>query len=321
MNNDLFEVPIYLNIFNRADLTRKVFAEIQKIRPRKLFITADGPRKNIKSDKNKCIEARLILKEIDWECEVFTNFSKDNKGSYKSAIEGISWVFKHVDRAIILEDDCIPHFSFFRYCQELLDYYEDDKRIALISGNNFQPIENKIQYSYYFSRYSHIWGWATWKSSWDKVDFNMQHWPKFKQEKGLDSVYCRKHEREYWYKFYQDMYKGKVGPHWDYQFLLSTYMNNSVSILPSTNLISNIGFGSESTNCKTKSSFQALSLKEMRFPLDHPPFLCRNVAADDFTEKKIYSGGGKTRFKRKIISYLPKKVDFFLRRVFYYLSR
>ena len=315
MNNTLFQVPIYLQIFNRPDLTRKVFAEIQKIRPLKLFITADGPRKNIINDKNKCAEARSMVKEINWECEVFTNFSDDNNGVYKSMTEGISWMFKHVDRAIILEDDCIPHFSFFRYCQDLLNYYEDDKRIALISGDNFQPTKKTTQYSYYFSRYLHIWGWATWKRSWDKTDFNMEYWPKYKKMKGLDSVFYRKHEREYWYKYYQDVYEGKVEKNWDFMFALSSFMNNTMAILPNANLISNVGFGVDSTHLKYKNKFQLIQLSEIKFPLDHPPFICRNVAADDFTEKQMFTGGIKARIKRKIISYIPKKIYFFLRRI------
>ena len=108
MNKELFQVPISFHIFNRPELTRKVFEVIKKIKPSKLFITSDGPRKNKEGEKNKCIEAKLILNEIDWECEVFKNFSEDNKGSYKSTSEGITWVFKHVDSAVILAFTAFP---------------------------------------------------------------------------------------------------------------------------------------------------------------------------------------------------------------------
>ena len=315
MNKELFQVPISFHIFNRPELTRKVFEVIKKIKPSKLFITSDGPRKNKEGEKNKCIEAKLILNEIDWECEVFKNFSEDNKGSYKSTSEGITWVFKHVDSAVILEDDCIPHISFFRYCQELLNYYKDNKNIAAISGNNFQPEKNTTQYSYYYSRHAHIWGWATWKESWNRIDFNMQDWPKFKKMKGLDSVFYRKHEREYWYKYYQDMYEGKSKPHWDHQFLLSCFMNNAMTILPNKNLVNNVGFGVDSTHVKLKTKFNSIKLSGIKFPLDHPSFMCRSVAADDFTEKTMFSGGIKSQIKRKIISYIPKKIYLFLRRI------
>lgn len=137
MSNNLFPVPISFHIFNRPETTLKVFEKIRNIKPSKLFITADGPRKNVEGDNEKCREVRSIVDEIDWECEVFTNFSESNKGSYKSTLEGITWVFEHVALAIILEDDCIPHQSFFRFCHELLYFYENDERIALISGNNF----------------------------------------------------------------------------------------------------------------------------------------------------------------------------------------
>lgn len=315
MNKELFQVPISFHIFNRPELTRKVFEVIKKIKPSKLFITADGPRKNIAGDKDKCMEVKLILNEIDWECEVFKNFSEVNKGSYRSTSEGITWVFKHVDSAIILEDDCIPNFSFFRYCQDLLNYYENDKRISIISGNNFQPVKNTMHYSYYFSRYLNVWGWATWKKTWDKIDLNMQYWPKFKKMKGLDSIFHKKYEREYWYKFYQDMYEGKVRRQWDAQLMLSSFMNNTISILSNTNLISNVGFGADSTHYKHQTVFNSTKISEIKFPLDHPHFMFRDVTADDFTEKKMFSGGIKDRIKKKIISYLPKKIYFFLRRV------
>ena len=315
MNKELFQIPISFHIFNRPELTRKVFEVIKKIKPSKIFITADGPRKNIEGEEDKCMEVKLILNEIDWECDIFKNFSEDNKGSYKSTSEGITWVFKHVDSAIILEDDCIPHISFFRYCQDLLNYYKDDKRIAAISGNNFQPVESTTQYSYDFSRYALIWGWATWKESWNKIDFNMQDWPKFKKMKGLDSVFYRKHEREHWYKFYQDMYEGKSKPHWDFQFLLSCFMNNAMTILPNKNLVTNVGFGVEASNNKLQTKFNSFKLNEIKFPLDHPSIMCRNVVADDYIEKLMFTGGIKARIKRKIISFMPKKIYFFLRRI------
>lgn len=318
MSKHLFPVPISLHVFNRPETTQQVFDQIKQIQPRQLFITADGARDNVASDKEKCQAVRAIVSDIDWPCEVFKNFSSINKGSYKATSEGITWVFQHVERAIILEDDNVPHPTFFRFCQEMLDYYANDERVALISGNNFQLSGHKTPYSYYFSRYTHIWGWATWKRTWDKVDFNMQHWPEFRDMRGLDAIFSRWHERQYWYQFYQAMYEGKKGPHWDYQLLLSTYMNHSLTVLPNNNLITNIGFGEDAANCKTKSNFHALSTKAMSFPLEHPPFVSRYVDADDFTEKTIFSGGLKKYVKMKLISYLPDYLRQALKKMFFY---
>lgn len=321
MKNELFTVPISFHIFNRPETTRKVFKEIKRIKPCQLFITADGPRKHVVSDDDNCKKTRAIIDEIDWECEVFTNFSSVNKGSYQSTSEGITWVFKHVTKAIILEDDCVPHPSFFQFCHQLLNYYENDERIALISGNNFQLAGNKTPYSYYFSRYTHIWGWATWKRTWDKVDLTMQYWPEFRDMKGLNAIFSRKHEQQHWYQLYQAMYEGKKGPHWDYQLSLSTYMNNSLTVLPNTNLISNIGFGEDAANCKKQSDFHSLTTQAMNFPLHHPPFINRYVDADDFTERNIFSRSIIYFFTTKLINYLPSYLRQILRKIRYFYKK
>lgn len=291
MKKNLFQVPISFHVFNRPNLTKEVFKKIREMQPSKLFITADGPRKNVLEDKEKCKEVRTIINQVDWDCQVYTNFSKINKGAYKSISDGITWVFQNVDRAIILEDDCIPNSSFFKYCHNLLDYYENDKRVAIISGNNFQLTGNNTEYSYYFSRYTHIWGWATWKRTWDQVDLSMKDWPEYRDMKGLHGVFSRWNERKYWYQFYQEMYEGKRKPHWDFKLLLSTFMNNNLSIIPNTNLVTNIGFGKDAANIKEKSDRHFLDANTIDLPLNHPPFLTSYIEADDFTERKIFSRG------------------------------
>ena len=197
ITESLFEVPISFHIFNRPETTQLVFNEIKKIRPKQLFITADGPRDNKLSDKEACEKVRLIIDDIDWECELHTNFSDINKGSFKSTSEGITWVFEHVERAIILEDDCVPSGSFFKFCYELLDYYQDDTRVSIISGNNFQKGNNEIKDSYYFSRYTHIWGWATWKENWGYFEKNVSKTRRF----------CTSFEMLFFYKMHEKQHK------------------------------------------------------------------------------------------------------------------
>jgi hypothetical protein len=307
ITESLFEVPISFHIFNRPETTQLVFNEIKKIRPKQLFITADGPRDNKLSDKEACEKVRLIIDDIDWECELHTNFSDINKGSFKSTSEGITWVFEHVERAIILEDDCVPSGSFFKFCYELLDYYQDDTRVSIISGNNFQKGNNEIKDSYYFSRYTHIWGWATWKRTWDKVDFSMKYWPEYKKMNGLKSIFSKQKEIHYWEEMYQGMYEKKRKPHWDFLLTLSAFMNNTVSIMPNENLVSNIGFGPDASNCKTQSEIHCLEAREMTFPLKHPAFMCRFVAHDDYTELKFFSGT-YIRWKNMLRLYLPSLI-------------
>jgi hypothetical protein len=314
MTDNLFPVPISFHIFNRPETTQKVFEEIRKIKPSQLFITADGPRENVVGDSEKCSEVRAIVNNVDWECEVFTNFSKKNKGSYKSTSEGITWVFNHVERAIILEDDCIPHQSFFRFCHELLDYYENDTRVALISGANFLFDKYTVEESYYFSRYAHMWGWATWKRTWDQVDFAMTNWSKFRDMNGLNLIFRRKYEVEYWKEIMHKMYDGK-GFHWDYLLLLSMYMNNSLVIRSSVNLIYNTGYGIGATHFENKSIMNEVETKEMFYPLIHPPFICKNIVADELVDLYEFTGGYKTYVRNKIIKFLPKTIISLIKKI------
>jgi hypothetical protein len=142
--------PVAFIFFNRPDLTEKVFNRIRKAQPQELFLIADGPRINNSEDERKCFEARKIVDQIDWECEVCRNYSDQNLGCGVRPATGISWVFEHVDRAIILEDDCLPHPSFFNFCDELLERYKYDQRVMQISGTNLQYGNKWTDYSYYF---------------------------------------------------------------------------------------------------------------------------------------------------------------------------
>jgi hypothetical protein len=313
MDSNLFDVPISFHVFNRPNATEKVFSEIRKIRPKQLFITADGPRDSRKDDLENCNKVRSIVKKIDWECELYTNFSDENKGSFRSTSEGISWVFEHVNRAIILEDDCVPGNIFFRYCRELLDYYEHDKRVGIISGNNFQNNINSTENSYYFSRYPHIWGWATWKRTWDQVDLSMRLWPEYDKINGLKGIFSHKKELYYWRKLYMDMYEKNRKSHWDFLLLLALAMNNSLTVLPKVNLVSNIGFGPDAANCKHESEFHNVQVGDFDFPLKHPKVMCRFIAADDYTELRMFSGTQKI-WKEMLKFFLPEQVVNFLKK-------
>ncbi|MEN2383889.1 MAG: hypothetical protein KA716_33360 [Gloeotrichia echinulata DEX184] len=150
--------PIGFFIFNRPDLTAQVFEAIRQTKPHKLLVVADGPR--FPEEEEKCLKTREVIKSVDWDCEVLTNFSEINLGCKYRVYSGLDWVFSQVEEAIILEDDCLPTPSFFYFCQTLLQRYRDDERVMHISGNNFQFGQSRTPYSYYFSKYNHIWGWG-----------------------------------------------------------------------------------------------------------------------------------------------------------------
>lgn len=288
MYKNKFDVPILLLIFNRPEATFKVFEQIKKCKPLKLFIAADGPREGVAKDKEKCNQAREIIEQIDWDCEVKTLLRDQNLGCKVAVSSGIDWLFKNEEKGIILEDDALPNSTFFKFCEELLEYYKDDKRIMMISGDNFQFGKKRVEYSYYFSRYTHIWGWATWRRAWNYYDVNMKLWAEIRDKGLLANILFDKREVSYWGKIFDKAYCGEIDA-WSYQWLFACWLQNGINIVPEVNLISNIGFGNMSTHTKTKCNRANLERKEIVFPLVHPQYIIRNVIADKFDDKTIFS--------------------------------
>jgi hypothetical protein len=283
-----FKTPILFIIFNRPNTTIRVFNEIKKIKPSKLYVVADGPRLDRNGEKEKCEETRKIIDQIDWECEVHKNFSDINLGCKKRVSSGIDWFFENVEQGIILEDDCLPDLSFFRFCEEMLEKYKNDERIGMISGDNFQFGKVKNEYSYYFSRYSHIWGWATWRRAWGKYDVNISSWPQVKKGGRLKKVFNDWKDIFYWSSIFDDVYNNKIDT-WDYQWSFTCFINDYLSIMPSKNLISNIGFGKGlSTHTKRVSKFSNMETSEMVFPLKEPEHIVRSTKSDKITQRNNY---------------------------------
>ncbi|OUC08639.1 hemolytic protein HlpA-like protein, partial [Litorilinea aerophila] len=164
------QTPVIFLIFNRPDTTAQVFAEIAKARPRRLLVVADGPRPHRPDDVEKCSATRAVIERVDWPCEVSCDFAEENLGGRRRISSGLTWAFSQVEAAIVLEDDCLPHPTFFPFCEELLNRYCHDERIMAITGDNFQFGRSRTKYSYYFSRYFHSWGWATWRRAWQHYD-------------------------------------------------------------------------------------------------------------------------------------------------------
>jgi hypothetical protein len=291
--------PVAFLIFNRPDTTERVFGEIAKARPPKLLVIADGPRVDRPSDAKKCEETRAIIDRVDWSCEVLTNFSDVNLGCKNRVSSGIDWVFEQVPEAIILEDDCLPHPTFFQFCQELLERYREDSRIAMISGDNFQFGHRRTDCSYYFSRYNHIWGWASWRRAWKHYDKEATLWPALKDGGWLDVLIGSPGEREYWAKTYQAVYEGRIDT-WDYQWTLASWTQGMLSILPNVNLISNIGFGADATHTHSAGIYANMKAEAMAFPLRHPEIVLPHREADAFTARGMFSTSLPRRILQKM---------------------
>lgn len=301
------KTPIAFLIFNRPDTTKKVFEVIRQAQPSKLLIVADGPRPDRPTDLKKCADTRAIVNCIDWDCEVLTNYSEINLGCKQCVSSGLNWVFNLVEEAIILEDDCVPHPTFFPFCEELLDRYRNDERIMVIAGDNFQLARQRTKYSYYFSRYPHCWGWATWRRAWKYYDKEMKLWPEIRDENWLDSVLEDPEALEYWTQIFQTTYENRNNS-WAYSWGLSCWVQSGLTILPNVNLITNIGFDVESTNTVNRESPLAnLPIQEMYFPLQHPPFVMRHAEADRFTQNSVFRNSLLGKVQRKIKKFLLTK--------------
>jgi len=281
------KTPVCLMIFNRPDTTQQVFNTIRQVKPEKLLVIADGPRPNVNGEFQKCAATRAIINQVDWDCEVLTHYSDINLGCRHRVSSGLNWVFNTVEEAIILEDDCLPDVTFFRFCEELLERYRHDERIMAISGNNFQFGHNHPDASYYFSRYNHIWGWATWRRAWKFYDLEMKLWPSIRDTRGLQQILENPEVIAYWSRIFQDAYEGFNT--WDYAWTFACWANQGLTILPHVNLVSNIGFRADATHTKGESQLANLPTQPISFPLQHPTVVMRNRQADHWTEAIMFS--------------------------------
>jgi hypothetical protein len=301
LDSDFFmKIPVVLIIFRRPDKTLQVLEKIRQVKPSKLFVICDAPRPEKPDESEKCEKSRAVIDTIDWDCEVIKNYADTNLGSFRRIPSGLDWVFDQVEEAIVLEDDCLPDITFFRFCEELLEYYKNDQRIMAISGDNFQLGNQRTQNSYYFSRYTHSWGWATWKRAWKHFDMEMSAWPKVRDQQLVRSILDSDRDVKYWTAILQDTYESKIKA-WDYRWTLSVWLQNGLTILPNVNLISNIGFGEGATHTvSTKNPWINLPTQSMNFPLQHPQFVIRDSIADKFTQDSVFNATLKNRLILKL---------------------
>lgn len=302
----MFETPVLFLVFNRPDTTRQVFERIRQIRPRQLFVAADGPRHSKEGEQKKTDEVRqLILDGIDWDCEIKTLFREQNLGCGKAVSEGITWFFENVEQGIILEDDTLPALEFFSFCEELLHHYGDDQRVMHISGSNYHQVSDNLQSSYFFSKYGLIWGWATWRRAWQYYELNISMLPDVLEHDQLTSYYAHEYEVQVRQQQYEAVYN-KTLDTWDYQWALIRLIQNGLSIIPKYNFISNIGFNNDATHTiDTNSVFANLPTNGDKLEkIVHPDFLVRDIKFDIF----INSQTKPSKIKQSFFSKLLRKI-------------
>jgi hypothetical protein len=297
MTDFTLTAPVALIIFNRPETTERVFEEIRRAKPTKLYVIADGPRAHRDGEAERCAAARAIIDRVDWDCEVIKRYSDVNLGCKGNVSSGITWFFEQEEEGIILEDDCVPHPSFFRFCQENLERYRHDTRIARIAGANYRL--HRTDYSYYFCHFCPITGWATWRRTWQHYDVNIRTFPEVRDSGLLRDMFNEEYMANYWTRIFESTYRGEQTT-WDYQLEFAVWTQGMLSIIPNRNLITNIGFGAEATHITdTNHPTANVPLEGIEFPLQHPPFVMREKNFDKFMWEKLLRWTIPYRIKRK----------------------
>lgn len=298
-------VPVLFLVFNRPETTRQVFDAIRLARPRSLYVAADGARPDRPGEYRACAEVRAIATAVEWNCEVHTLFREENLGCQRAITEALDWFFEAEEQGIILEDDCLPDPSFFPYCQELLDVYRTEERVLAVSGDNFQAQGFETEGSYYFSRYPHVWGWATWRRAWQLYDGGLSEWPTYRDGGTLTAeADGDKDFADHWSTLLDRTAAGDIET-WDYQWMFTAWLRGGLACLPARNLVSNIGAGAEATHTRKEDGWALAREREpLSFPLKHPSRIARHVEADRFTERRVHGIGARHRVKRPLLGSL-----------------
>jgi hypothetical protein len=279
-------LPVVVIIFNRPQHTANVLDSLRIARPERLFAIADGPRKDNPADMELCAKARELIQGVDWPCIVEKNYSAENLGLRSRVITGLDWVFQQVEEAVILEDDCVPSEDFFGFCAELLERHRHNPRVWAVSGDNFQGGQVRGNASYYYSKYFHCWGWATWRRVWSQFRPEIEFWHEFRYSPQWKLLHKSIEEQEHWEWIYDMVRSGNINS-WAFPFMLNMWRAEGLCVLPQVNLVTNRGFDGSGTNCMGPSPARDLRRKQLGALL-HPDRVSMIPEADSYTFDTLY---------------------------------
>lgn len=275
--------PVALFVFNRPDLTEALLAIVRDVRPRTLLVVADGPRPAVAADVEACAQVRAIATNVDWPCDVVTEFAPENLGCERRVASGITWAFEMVDRAIILEDDIRPDPSFFGFCDTMLERYADDPRIMHIAGRNPLGAWSTSSGNYLYARTGSIWGWATWRRAWTEYEVSMDRYRTPSHARAIADVAIDRVQRDY----LEWMLRLDVATRmdtWDIPWTMAMYALGGLSVVPTQNLVGNVGFGEAATHLPDAGDLAAaLRVNSLDAPYTGPP----SVGPDDAFDRAV----------------------------------
>jgi GT2 family glycosyltransferase len=281
-------VPVVFLVYNRIATTRRVFERIAGARPETLLVVADGPRAGRPLDAERCAEVRRLVSRPAWECDLMLDFAPENLGFGRRISSGLERAFAEFETAIVLEDDCLPDPTFFRFCAELLDRYRDDERVMMISGDNFQFGRRRGDASYYFSRAVGTWGWATWRRAFRHFDLEMRAWRELRASPLLDEIWPWPEAARFWRDRLDEADRGEVDA-WDFQWACAIWARRGLQVSPNSNLVSYLGCLADSAHTNDESApYCALPTAPVEFPLVHPAAIERDLAADLYEFRRIF---------------------------------
>jgi hypothetical protein len=283
------ETAVLFMAFNRPETTSRVFDAIRKARPPRLYVAADGPRADRIGETARVERVRKIATEVDWPCEMKTLFRKDNLGCKQAVSGAITWFFENEEEGIILEDDCLPHPDFFNFCETMLDYYRNDERVDVITGNNFQNGQQRGAGAYYFSKYNHCWGWASWRRAWRHYQGDLPFWPEWRGSDDWKAVCPDNIERRYWERIFDQVYAGAIDT-WDYPWTACVWTHRGLTATPNVNLVTNIGFGVDATHTCDPNAHQANMPVAALPEIVHPQIVKQDKEADAYIFDRTLDG-------------------------------
>ena len=278
--------PVLFLIFNRPQHTQSSFACLRQARPPRLYIAADGPREGRDGETVLCEEARAVATQVDWSCEVKTLFRKRNLGCADAVSSAITWFFRQEPEGVILEDDLFIHPDFFPFCDNLLERYRDVEHIMHIHGNNFQYGQPRGEAAYYFSCFSHCWGWASWARAWKKYDHAMTHLQKIARVR-LSKLFQAEAATSYFCNTFARVKDGRINS-WAYRWTFSIWEHRGLCVSPNVNMVRNIGFGEQSTHTTNPGNIVAHLPADGLPDIIHPQEIIRDTEADEWVAWSLF---------------------------------
>ena len=301
-------LPLVIILYRRPRLVSELLAVLKAVRPSKIWLVADGPKNSREAEL--CRQARSEAENaICWPCDVRRVYADANLGLKKRIETGLDQVFEIEEAAVILEEDCHPTPNFFLFCEAMLEKYRNEPKVGAISGNCFLPEKQVLVTDYYFSRYVHIWGWATWARAWKAYDRRRWAWPK----QGFCKLFpnADRTEEAYWNRIFGRVASGELST-WDYCWISWFWMQDWVSITPAQNLVRNVGFGPDATNTRDVLVKTGMEREELLSPPFEGPI---EIKADKKLDHAVFHNHllqqeGRLSFWPRIRRSLAKRFGF-----------